>query len=118
MTLTRRALLLGATGAMGLTLAGCRRHQAAPAPQDPDRAAMEAAIAAERELIVKCDTAIGTMPAGSDTSDLVGARAQHVAHLAALGSHVGDPTPSRTPSLLPSNVTRTDLARATRTSAR
>jgi len=106
--LSRRAILVGAA----LGLAGCRsRHPAAPASPSPsagpDAAALAAARESEATLLASYDAAIGhAHPARR--AGLVAVRAQHQAHLAALGG--GRSTP-------PAGTVEPDLAAATRASA-
>jgi hypothetical protein len=93
--LTRRQALLSAGG---LLLSACTsRSGPRPAPVvDPDVALKAAAVARERALLAAYDTALATVPALA--ARLAPLRAEHLAHLTALGATLPSPTPTPTPA--------------------
>lgn len=94
---TRRAVLLAGPAFAGLAaLASCTSGSTdatpSPAPVDPDDALRFDAVAREQALLRAYDGAVAAAP--SLGSWLLPVRAEHVAHLAALGSPVAPETSS------------------------
>ena len=92
-------MLLGVPAAAGLAaLTACTSSDgppSPPAPPDPDLALRAAAVARERDLIQAYDAALLAVPALADR--LPALRAEHLAHLTALGAVPGSPSPTVTP---------------------
>jgi hypothetical protein len=78
---TRRTVLVGSAAA--LSAACTSGGKAAPAPIDPDVAISAAAVAREQALLASYDAAIAATPALA--AKLGPLRADHLAHLTALG---------------------------------
>lgn len=125
---SRRAVLIA--GAL-LPVAACTGggdHQPEPAPVDPDVALREGAAARERTLLTHYDV---TMLAESgQAARLAPLRAEHAAHLVALGfpvpagssgvtgpPTVGSPAPAPPPATLSTAPSRLQLAQAERDTA-
>ena len=106
---TRRTVL--SAGAVGLA-AGCTssHRTAGPSRPDPDVALTAAAVGRERALLAAYDAALAAAPARATTLALV--RAEHAAHLAALG--VG---PAASAAAAPASPAPSDLAGAERAAA-
>jgi hypothetical protein len=107
--LPRRAVLrvagTGVSAGLVMALAGCT-EEASPPPPDPDRSALEDALAVEEQLR---DVAAGLPPDGrdafaADAVDVVDA------HLEVLRSALGDPMPSPSGSPSPSTAPPVDRA--------
>lgn len=104
---TRRAVLLAGPALAGLAaLASCTSGGTdatpSPAPVDPDDALRFDAVAREQALLRAYDGAVAAAP--SLGSWLLPVRAEHVAHLAALGSPVApgtSPPGARSPANSP-----------------
>lgn len=103
-----RGVVGGLVGGLGLPLvAGCRRLPVlgGPAAPDPDAALTDDAASRERVLLATYDAAAAAAPALA--ARLAPLRAEHVAHLAALGRSqvpAASASPSVTPSTTPSPV--------------
>lgn len=110
---TRRAVL--ASGLL-LPVAACTSSEPAPVrpvPVDPDVALRAAAVARERGLLAAYDAALQQDPARAER--LVPLRAEHAAHLAALGEQEAPSTVSPAPA--PPSPLGGDLATAERAAA-
>lgn len=90
-TPSRRQVLAAAAV---VPLAACT--EATPPPVNPDDALRDAAVARERGLLAAYDALLATTPAL--TAKLAGVRAEHEAHLAALGGGTASPVTSRSAS--------------------
>lgn len=94
-SLTRRAVLAGAGGLLLTACTGRRTPAARPTP-DPDVALRAAAVARERALLAAYDAHLAATPALA--ARLAPLRADHLAHLQALGA---GPVPGPAPAPLP-----------------
>jgi len=84
MTVTRRALLVGAVGAAGLTAAACRdRKDATAPPPAADATALRAALDDERRILAAYDELLA---GGATAVEVSAARAQHAEHAKALAA--------------------------------
>ena len=107
--LPRRALLrvagTGVPAGLLLAVAGCTEEEASPPPPDPDRSALENALAVEEQL----RDVVSALP--PDRQGAVAAEAVGVvgAHLEVLRSALGESTPSPSGSPSPSTASPTDL---------
>src|SRR4051794_5717796 len=109
-----RRRLLQATALLPALVSGtaaCTHPAEQPAVVDPDVALRAAAVARELDLLAAYDGVVGAPPARA--AQLAAVRAEHAAHLVALGT--ASPTPSATPSTTP--VTVTELAARERAAA-
>jgi hypothetical protein len=95
LTPSRRALLQATAlvPALLTETAACTSHRPAHAVVDPDVAVRAAAVAREVELLSAYDEALAAAAPGA-SAELAAVRADHEAHLAALGA----PSPAASPS--------------------
>jgi hypothetical protein len=99
MTMTRRALLLGAAGGLGLSLAACRDHkkgEAGTTLNAADVGALSSAHGDELRILASYD-ALSHNIAGADHFAIETARDEHRAHVAALSARLPRPTVTPTP---------------------
>lgn len=83
---SRRSVLTGSVGLLGLTACSGPALRPRPATIDPDLALTAAAVARERALLAAYDAAATATPDAA--ARLAPLRADHVAHLAALGAPI------------------------------